>query len=114
MIVIEMRKAMQDKVFDLVEEVKDIDRKRKMVLCELEDTLYECFESGEYDDEEESEESDYYDEEKDYDMEFKGKSSSYGMRSMRGMRHGEMPEDEDKMHMFKRYRNMRSRRNRAN
>jgi hypothetical protein len=45
MVMIEMREAAQDKAFELLDEIKDLGRQKKMALCELEDTLYDCFES---------------------------------------------------------------------
>lgn len=90
--VIEMRKAAQDKAFELLDEIKDLGHQKKMVLCELEDALYECFESSE---------EEYEDYEKEPDIEFR-KRRSYrsgmrkhdddyedeyeGMRMRRGMR----------------------------
>lgn len=44
MMVIEMREAAQEKALDLVEELHELGHEKKMVLCELEDTLYDCFE----------------------------------------------------------------------
>ena len=73
MMVIEMREATRDKVFDLVEELHELGHEKKMVLCELEDALYECFEK-EDDDTESSEEG--------TDLGFKSKySRRYGMRN---------------------------------
>lgn len=67
-----MRKAAQDKAFELLDEIKDLGHQKKMVLCELEDALYECFESSE---------EEYEDYEKEPDMEFrKRRSYRYGMR----------------------------------
>lgn len=72
MMVIEMRKAAQDKAFELLDEIKDLGHQKKMVLCELEDALYECFESSE---------EEYEDYEKEPDMEFrKRRPYRYGMR----------------------------------
>lgn len=72
MMVIELRKAAQDKAFELLDEIKDLGHQKKMVLCELEDALYECFESSE---------EEYEDYEKEPDMEFrKRRSYRYGMR----------------------------------
>lgn len=92
MMVIELRKAAQDKAFELLDEIKDLGHQKKMVLCELEDALYECFESSE---------EEYEDYEKEPDIEFR-KRRSYrsgmrkhdddyedeyeGMRMRRGMR----------------------------
>lgn len=71
MMVIELRKAAQDKAFELLDEIKDLGHQKKMVLCELEDALYECFESSE---------EEYEDYEKEPDMEFrKRRSYRYGM-----------------------------------
>lgn len=47
MMVIELRKATQDKAFDILDEVKELGHQKKALLCELEDVLYECFESSE-------------------------------------------------------------------
>ena len=57
MMVIEMRESAKERVMDLLEEVKELGHRKKMLLCELEDALYECFES-EKDDREEDEEMD--------------------------------------------------------
>ena len=54
MMVIEMRDA-KERAFGLLEEIKDLGHRKKMALCELEDALYECFES---------EKEDYEDDEK--------------------------------------------------
>ena len=48
MMVIEMRDA-KERVFDLLEEIKDLGHRKKVALCELEDALYECFESEDKD-----------------------------------------------------------------
>lgn len=87
--VIELRKAAQDKAFELLDEIKDLGHQKKMVLCELEDALYECFESSE---------EEYEDYEKEPDVEFrKRRSYRYGMR-----KHDDDYEDE--------YEGMRTRR----
>ena len=103
MVMIEMREAAKDKAFDLLDETKEIDKEikdlskeRKMVICELEDTLYDCFEDAE----EEKEPKDK-DTEEGTDLGFKG---SYGHRY--GMRN--FDDDED-MEM----RNLRAYRRRA-
>lgn len=103
MVMIEMREAAKDKAFDLIDETKDIDKEmkklhkeRKMVLCELEDALYDCFEESE--DEESKEEKP----EEGTDLGLKGK---YGMRNF-----DTMDDDEDmKMRAYRR-RAMRMRR----
>lgn len=78
--VIEMREAAYNKVFDLLDEVKDLGKKKKLVLCELEDAIYECYESSK--EEYESMDDEQY-EDDDTDMNFR---RYRGMRSSRGMR----------------------------
>lgn len=102
MVMIEMREAAQDKAFDLLDEAKDLDRQRKMVMCELEDTLYDCFEDvkdGD-DSEEKSDEG--------TDLGFKGDyNRHYAMRNFD-------KDMDDDMHGMRNYRRraMRMRRNR--
>ena len=94
MMVIEMREAAREKAFDLVEELHELGHEKKMALCELEDTLYDCFEK----EDEEHEPS-----EEGTDLGFKSKySRRYGMRNF---------EDEPEDYTFRR-RSMRMRRNR--
>lgn len=98
MIMIEMRQAAKDKAFDLLDEIKDLGRQKKMALCKLEETLYECFESEE-DDEDEYENSDYTsDEDEDKDMDYRSRRAYRYRRNMRNMRgdHG-MYDDVDEM-----------------
>lgn len=100
MVVIEMREAAQEKALDLVDELHELGHQKKMILCELEDTLYDCFEGSEEDEKEEGTEE-------GTDLGFKG-SRHYGMRNF---------EDDDKdMDMRRAYRRtssrMRMRRNR--
>lgn len=76
--VIELREAAKDKAFGLIDEIKDLGHQKKMALCELEDVLYECFESYEDDDEHEYEE--------DPEMEFRGRRA-YKSMARRGYRH---------------------------
>lgn len=99
MVVIEMREAAQELAFDLVDEMKDLDRKRKLVLCELEETLYDCFEDEKEDEKEGSEERT----EEGTDLGFKSKfNRHYAMRNF--------DEDED---VYKhRRRSLRHRRDR--
>ena len=98
MMVIELRKAAQDKAFDLLDEVKELGHQKKALLCELEDVLYECFESSE---------EEYEDYEKDPEMEFRRRRSyRYGMR-----KHRDEYDDDDYEGMQMR-RGMRMRRNR--
>ena len=82
MMVIEMRKAAQDRAFGLLEEIKELGHQKKMVLCELEDALYECFESSE---------EEYEDYDKEPEMEFsRRRSYRSGMR-----KHDEEDDDDD-------------------
>lgn len=92
MMVIEMREAAQEKALDLVEELHELGHEKKMVLCELEDTLYDCFEPSK-DEEEKSDEG--------TDLGFKGYNRRYAMRNFN---------DEDEMDV---HRNMRSNKRRA-
>ena len=99
MMVIEMREAAQDKAFELLDELHDLGHQKKMVLCELEDTLYDCFEDSK---EEESEEKS----DEGTDLGFKGYNRHYAMRNF---------QDEDDTHhamRASRRRAMRMRRNR--
>lgn len=98
--VIEMREAAQNKAFELLDELHDLGHQKKMVLCELEDTLYDCFEDSK--EEEESEEKS----DEGMDLGFKGYNRNYAMRNF---------QDEDDMrHAMRssRRRAMRMRRNR--
>lgn len=99
MVMIEMREAAQEKAFDLVDELHELGHQKKMILCELEDALYDCFETPK--DEEENEES-----EEGKDLGFKG-SYRHAMRNFN--------DDEKDMDMRRAYRRnmrMRMRRNR--
>ena len=93
MVVIEMREAAQEKALDLVDELHELGHQKKMILCELEDTLYDCFESSEDSDE-------HKDTDEGTDLGFKGRH--YSMRNF---------EDDDMKHEDRRNR-MRMRRNR--
>jgi hypothetical protein len=87
MMVIEMREASREKAFDLIDEIKDLGHRKKLALCELEDTLYECFESEKDDHEEE-----------DTDMNYRrGKSYRYRRSSIRD-RHDDEDMYEDRRH----------------
>lgn len=99
MMVIEMREAAKDKAFDLLEEIKNLGHQKKMALCELEDTLYECFESLDEDDEDYKEDEDErlalrnkmtsrYRKSamRDHDYRDADYRRSYDMKSRRGMR----------------------------
>lgn len=98
MVMIEMREAAQEKALDLVDELHDLGHQKKMILCELEDTLYDCFETPK--DEEDTERTD-----EGTDLGFKG-SYSHAMRNFND-------DDEDvKMRRMYRRNRMRMRRNR--
>lgn len=66
MMVIETRQATKDKIFDLIEEMKSLGHEKKMIICELEETLYDCFESLE--DDEDYENDEYMSKEDDVDF----------------------------------------------
>lgn len=105
MVVIEMREAAQQKAFDLIDEAMELGREKKMVLCELEDTLYDCFEDAK-DDEDYSEEKP----EEGTDLGFKKDyNRHYAMRNF------DEDGDESAMRSMRQYRRraMRMRRNRA-
>lgn len=109
MVVIEMREAAYSKVFDLLYEIKDLDKKKKIALCELEDAIYECYEASKDEEEYESPEEDQYEDE-EQDINFR---RSGGMRrSMRSMRsHNEEFDGESgaQMRGYRSRRNMRRR-----
>lgn len=95
MIMIETRQAAKDKAFDLLDEIKDLGRQKKMALCKLEETLYECFESEE-DDEDEYENSEYTpNEDEEKDMDYRSRKSYRYRRNMRNMRDDRDMYDED-------------------
>ena len=96
-----MREAAQDRAFDLLDEIKDLGHKKKMAICELEDTLHDCFESSE-DDEEEFPED-------DTEMKMRYRKQSRYRRSQMRNAHDEDDEWEDAR---LRRRDMRMRRNR--
>lgn len=105
MMIIETRQAAKDKAFDLIDEMKDLSRKKKMALCELEETLYECFETSDDDEDEEDEEKEYESgDTEDQDADFRSRRSyKYGRRH--AMRH----DDDEMSHLYRR-RAMRMRR----
>lgn len=101
MMVIELRQAAKEKAFDILEEIKHLGHEKKMALCELEETLYECFESSEEDDEE-------YEKE-DMDMEYRKRMPyRYGRRNMRDDMH-EMHDTDDEDVRYRRSMRMRRR-----
>ena len=95
MMVIEMRDA-KERAFSLLEEIKDLGHRKKMALCELEDALYECFES---------EKEDYEDDE----MTDRNYRRSRAYRRRMSMRNRD-EEYDDEMPEERRHYNMRMRR----
>lgn len=95
MVIYEFRDAAYDTAFDLLEEAKHSAKKTKLTLCELEDAMYDCYETSK----EEHEDYDY----EEPEMEFRGR---------RGYR--EYDEDEDHVHAMRRGGRMRSMRMRRN
>ena len=99
MVMIEMRDSLYDTAFDLLDEAKLNAKKTKLTLCELENAMYDCYESIK---EENGED--------DKDMKFRGVS---GYKE--DYRHDEQygvgdDEDEEMRKMHHRRRNMRMRR----
>lgn len=99
MVMIEMRDSLYDTAFDLLDEAKLNAKKTKLTLCELENAMYDCYESIK---EENSED--------DKDIKFRGVS---GYKE--DYRHDEQygvgdDEDEEMRKMHHRRRNMRMRR----
>ena len=45
MVMIEMRDSLYDTAFDLLDEAKLNAKKTKLTLCELENAMYDCYES---------------------------------------------------------------------
>lgn len=58
MVMIEMRDAVYDTAFDLLDEAKLNAKKTKLTLCELENAMYDCYEAsrGEHGEKEEGKE----------------------------------------------------------
>lgn len=90
-----MRDA-KERAFSLLEEIKDLGHRKKMALCELEDALYECFES---------EKEDYEDDE----MTDRNYRRSRAYRRRMSMRNRD-EEYDDEMPEERRHYNMRMRR----
>lgn len=97
MVMIEMREAAKEKAFGLIDDIKELGRKKKMALCELEETLYDCFES-EDEDEEDTEDS---------DIKYRSRRQ---YRKRRGEMRDDMYDDEDDHTYGHMRRNMRMRR----
>lgn len=93
MVMIELRDSAHDYAFELMDKAKEGAKKTKLALCELEDAMYECYETSK-------------EEQEDYEPE----EPEFGLRSRRGYRHDEeMRDDEDKYYDM-RYRRMGGRR----
>jgi hypothetical protein len=56
MVIYEMREASREKAFDLIDELHELGHHKKMVLCELEDTLYDCFDTSKDEEEHDTDE----------------------------------------------------------
>jgi hypothetical protein len=101
MVMIEMKDSLYDTAFDLLDEAKLNAKKTKLTLCELENAMYDCYESIK---EENSED--------DKDMKFRG-VSGYKEDYRHDEQYG-VGDDEEKAMMNKRMahrrRNMRMRR----
>jgi hypothetical protein len=110
MIVIEMRQAAKDKAFDLLDEIKDLGRKKKMAICELEETLYDCFESEEDEEREEDEDFETPEEDDEYDMDYRGRRG-YRSGSRSAMRRAMREDSTDMRGMRMRMRYGMRRRN---
>lgn len=59
MVIIELREALLDRALDQLDEAKKYGKKCKMAMCELEDTLYQCYESSKDVDEDYEEREDF-------------------------------------------------------
>lgn len=66
MVMIEMRDAVYDTAFDLLDEAKLNAKKTKLTLCELENAMYDCYEASRGEDEDK--------EEDEKDIDFRGVS----------------------------------------
>ena len=100
MVMIEMRDSLYDTAFDLLDEAKLNAKKTKLTLCELENAMYDCYESIK---EENSED--------DKDMKFRGVSGykeDYRHDEQYGV--GDDEDEEMRRQMHHRRRSMRMRR----
>ena len=99
MVMIEMKDSLYDTAFDLLDEAKLNAKKTKLTLCELENAMYDCYESIK---EENSED--------DKDMKFRG-VSGYKEDYRHDEQYGVGDDEDEEMHkMHHRRRNMRMRR----
>ncbi|WP_173431802.1 hypothetical protein [Sharpea azabuensis] len=86
-----MRDAAYNKLFGLVDEVKELDKKKRIVMCELEEAVYDCYEASKNDEDYEEGDEDLYEDhfEKDdeeFEMNFRNKRIPHSSARMRGMR----------------------------
>ena len=102
MVMIEMRDSLYDTAFDLLDEAKLNAKKTKLTLCELENAMYDCYESIKEEENGEDEK----------DMKFRG-VSGYKEDYRHDEQYGVGDDEEDAMltrRMSHRRRNMRMRR----
>lgn len=106
MLIVELREAIYNKAFDLMDEVKEHGKATKMAICALEDALYECYEASK----DEWEREDYSEDPENYDE----KSEMKLRRYRRNMRNNEdmINNDMDYSMRSNRHTGMRMRRNR--
>ena len=101
MVMIEMRDSLYDTAFDLLDEAKLNAKKTKLTLCELENAMYDCYESMKEDKDSEDEK----------DMKFRGVSGykeDYRHDEQYGV--GDDEDEEMRRQMHHRRRSMRMRR----
>ena len=101
MVMIEMRDSLYDTAFDLLDEAKLNAKKTKLTLCELENAMYDCYESIREDKDSEDEK----------DMKFRGVSGykeDYRHDEQYGV--GDDEDEEMRRQMHHRRRSMRMRR----
>lgn len=89
MVMIELRDSAYDYAFELMDKAKEGAKKTKLALCELEDAMYECYETSK-------------DEREDYEVE----EPEFGLRGRSGYRHDEMHDDTEDKYYDMRYRRM--------
>ena len=101
MVMIEMRDSLYDTAFDLLDEAKLNAKKTKLTLCELENAMYDCYESMKEDKDSEDEK----------DIKFRGVSGykeDYRHDEQYGV--GDDEDEEMRRQMHHRRRSMRMRR----
>lgn len=104
MVLIEMREAAFDKALGLIDEAKEHSKQTKLTLCELEDTLYDCYESAKDagSDEEYEKDEDRYENPEDDNEELE--INYRGMRGNRSRRNMRMRYRDDDDYMMSGYR----------